>query len=174
MRDVWLHVQQDIEANRGAIKCVHSAAHYVLKVPFPYVVFSWQWQQLQQQLRTSSNAKVQTQAKSAVGQVELSTTQVNKFQRIMMHVLRHANQDIEIIIGQFQGREIILRMFGPVGQDYRYEQEELSQDQKWRNGKIGGTLIGDGGSQFGMHNKYIIYIQCVCVCVIQMNLSHLD
>ena len=44
----------------------------------------------------------------------------------MMHVLRHANQDIEIIIGQFQGREIILRMFGPVGQDYRYEQEELS------------------------------------------------
>lgn len=58
--------------------------------------------------------------------MELSTTQVNKFQRIIMHVLRHANQDIEIIIGQSQGREIILRMFGPVGQDYRYEQEELS------------------------------------------------
>lgn len=50
----------------------------------------------------------------------------------MMHVLRHANQDIEIIIGQSQGREIILRMFGPVGQDYRNEQEEL----RIRNGEM--------------------------------------
>lgn len=76
-------------------------------------------QQLQQQLRTSSNANVQTQAKSAERQVELSTTQVNKFQGIVMRVLRHANQDVEIIIGQPQGRGIILGMFGPVGQDYR-------------------------------------------------------